>query len=744
MMRPYLLYWHKNIDQHAGSKWRDANPMCPKCKALPPAFAAPTAPTTSLTPPRPRSPLHLHSSRLPPRPIMTEMPRLPTWPSHSVGPHTATRPISTPLLRLIPGSPRHGRPPVQWLQPTDANCETTPAQLYLTARLDDHHASIVLYNTDQSKWFRSRFDFNLPESSSLESTFSKHIRFTLSKQPTPHSNHDIVCLGSLLLTDIPLDAGELTCILHSPDPFASNPIARLRLTYLHATPSPHGATVAENILDCISPAPFAPRFTGHRGMGSSGPHAPHRPIENTVQSFAHAACTNDDRVRTVELDVQLTKDNQAVVYHDWFFRPRDEHGYPVYDRDSVRIPIRNLTLSQFDNLFRLSYTHNRNLEKNNQHLSEFFHPLPEHNLKAKAYSLRHICQSLPENVGILVELKYPAPDVQDMLSLPYPKRDQFVNTILNELFAHDLPKRKMAFLCFEPDICDMLALKQNSFPVYLSHCEALDKPCDEFDPRTISLPNGFDFVKAYQLHGLMMLNKLVSKHPSVISDITSENYPILTYGASNSDFKAVKTQFDAGVSGVIADDIHDMLKSLKDSWPPHTSKTCEEIVLVLLSIRLFCVAWKRSAMIARLLREREREWSVLTSPSLLSTIAFAQSALLRSTAAVALVLIPAGVLTVIALTLISMCSVTNLHRNGPGLDPTIIKGMLSGPSISIVVIAVAPMFSTHHLTKHHSGLRLTRGHRIVDKWHTQSHTNYCGHVEVRKFRCRPNYDHTSS
>lgn len=496
---------------------------------------------------------------------MTKMPRQPAWPSHSVGPHTASRPISTPLLRLIPGSPRHGQAPVQWLETSPPNCETIPAQLYLTARLVNDQASIVLYSTNQSKWFRSRFDFNLPVSSSFQSRSSKHIRFTLSKQPTPHSNHDIVCLGSLLLSDIPLDAGELTCTLHSPDHLAPYPIARLRLTYLHATPSPHDATAAENALDCINPAPFAPRFTGHRGMGSSGPHAPHRPIENSVWSFAHAACTNDERVRAVELDVQLTKDNQAVVYHDWFFCPRDEHGYPMYDRESVRIPIRNLTLSQFDKLFRLSYAHKQKLQNNGQHFRELLHPLSEHNLKAKPYSLRHICQSLPENVGILVELKYPAPNVQDMLSLPYPRRDQFVNTILNELFAHDLPKRKVAFLCFEPDICDMVALKQNSFPVYLSHCEAMDKPCDEFDPRTISLANGFEYVKAYQLHGLMMLNKLVTERPQIISDIISENYPILTYGASNSDSKTVKTQFDAGVSGVIADDVHDMLKSLKES-----------------------------------------------------------------------------------------------------------------------------------------------------------------------------------
>lgn len=517
-----------------------------------------------------------------PCPVTMTKDQRPTWPLHSVGPHAPAAPLRRPLVRLIPGSPRHNKSPIEWLEPPPAHLlHPHITRFQLAARLDSDEAALPINTADTSKWFKSRFDFLLPAEISTAAP-AAHIRFTLSRSIAYESEQPVLCLGSLLLADIPRDAGELSCILYRPSddgPDHHVPCARLLLTYLHTTASPHAETTPAPTQngDCNMPTvSFAPRFVGHRGMGSSGPHAPHRPVENSIESFMRAACTADGRVRTVELDVQMTKDDKVVIYHDWFFRPRDEEGHPLFDRDAVRIPIRNLTMSQFDSLFRQSVAVNKHFKRqadarrgdmtryHNGNVSKPNPPSPRpphHDLQTGARSLRDVCDALPDDVGILVELKYPSPDVQETFSLPYPKRDMFVNGVLAELFAHGLPRRKIAFLCFEPDICDMLALKQDSFPVYLSHCETMDKPCDEFDPRTISLSVGFDFVKSYKLHGLMLLNKLIKKHPRVISEIVSEKLPIITYGASNSDTAVVKAQFDAGVTGVIADDVHNMLKS---------------------------------------------------------------------------------------------------------------------------------------------------------------------------------------
>lgn len=170
---------------------------------------------------------------------------------------------------------------------------------------------------------------------------------------------------------------------------------------------------------------------------------------------------------------------------------------------------------------------------------------------------------LPKEVGMLLEIKYPSPDMQDRLPLPFPDRNVFLNIILDDLLASaNTRDRNIAFLCFEPDICKMVALKQNAFPVYLSHCQTLDKPCDEFDPRRIDLLTGFDFVKSNQLDGIMILNKLIDIRGDAMEKILKDKVPILTYGKSNCDAAFVQKQFEMGVDGVIADDVPTLVKDL--------------------------------------------------------------------------------------------------------------------------------------------------------------------------------------
>ncbi len=61
-----------------------------------------------------------------------------------------------------------------------------------------------------------------------------------------------------------------------------------------------------------SPTPFA---LGHRGYGENAGEDPNRPIQNTLDAFQQAF---HDGIRVVELDLQLTADDQVVVYHDDF------------------------------------------------------------------------------------------------------------------------------------------------------------------------------------------------------------------------------------------------------------------------------------------------------------------------------------------------------------------------------------------------------------------------------------------
>lgn len=477
------------------------------------------------------------------------------WPLRSAGPDLVNRAIDTSVLRIIPGCPRFQLGPIRWLSSTVPN----DVQLTLKAELNKASANITLPTNLSSPIAHERFDFCLPPSTSENA----YILFALSLGNAPHS---VVYKGLLSLFEVSCDAELMQCTLRNT---TGAPVALLYITCLRVTP--HAAALAA--AGTLYKRPFTPRFSGHRGIGPSGSKAPWRVMENSIESFMLASAF-ETPVKTVELDVQLTADGRTIVFHDWFFRSREPNGHSDPNSNAIYSPVYDLTFAQMDSLIRQSYKcpepYPESLDRERLRDLAAERQLPSNLFDIRARSLRDVLESLPADIGVFVELKYPSPDVQADLNLPYPERDALVNAVLDDIFASIRTKRRsIAFLCFEPDICDMLALKQNSFPVYFSHCEALDKPCDEFDPRTINLPNGLDFVKNYSLDGLMLFNQLIRERPEVVQQIVSQKIPIITYGDTNCDSAFVEEQFDAGVSGVIADDIHVLLKdlSLRGSFP---------------------------------------------------------------------------------------------------------------------------------------------------------------------------------
>lgn len=55
-------------------------------------------------------------------------------------------------------------------------------------------------------------------------------------------------------------------------------------------------------------------YVGHRGMGKSNGNPDARITENTLLSFNTAAGVGVD---FLEFDLQLTRDNQVIVFHDF-------------------------------------------------------------------------------------------------------------------------------------------------------------------------------------------------------------------------------------------------------------------------------------------------------------------------------------------------------------------------------------------------------------------------------------------
>lgn len=457
-----------------------------------------------------------------------------TYPTTSAGPHTPTLPISTSLLRIIPGNPRFAHPPLKPLFN-----HSLPKNLALRASLSSKASAIIRLPTGFDPIPDCYFDFDLDQLS---------------------ASHLSICLHSLDDDDMHLAQTVLLAedflpkkgVLVRPLVNASGlPLAALTLDYQVITACVGAPRVWKEM--------SVPKFTGHRGMGSSGKKAPWRVLENMPESFLLAALTSE-KVSTVELDIQLTRDGKTVVYHDWFIRPdgrRDKEA-----GDAVRMPIYSLRFDEFDELFRKLHrgvevgTRVRKLVQQRKDMSDDV-------FDVGAWSLERLCELLPEEIGMLVELKYPAPNVKDALGIPYPEKNEYVDVVLSDLFGVERnQRREISFLSFDADICMLLAMKQSNYPVFLSHCEVLDKPCDEFDPRCTDVEEGLRFVKAQGFKGMMLFNEIVERKPEAVRKIVGAGYPIMTYGKRNSEVDFVRKQFELGVTGVIADDVDVLVKMI--------------------------------------------------------------------------------------------------------------------------------------------------------------------------------------
>lgn len=464
-----------------------------------------------------------------------------TWPIRSAGPHRPGLPLSTSLLRIVPGCPRNGEPPVHWFN------NPPPSPPYtLDAAYDNASASIVLpdptLNPIADQWFD--FDAHLSHPTAF-------ISFTLTAGSNRYTTH-------FLFNQFSTRHGVLTAALLDVH---NVPVARLTIDFIYIT------AYSSSQLSSFK-RPFIPRFIGHRGMGSSGPNAPWRPRENSVESFLAATLLNP-AVTTIELDVQLTRDGKVVVFHDWFFRPLDSDGHPLHDKESIRIAVHNLTYHQLNALYQKSHPVSASLT---QQQTDVRRIAQERNIDPKAFAVKvftlaEVCSLLPPDIGILLEIKYPAPDVQEELGIPYPEKNHYVDLVLADLLqsntGHSDMERQIAFLSFHPDICMLLSMKQHRFPVYFSHCETLDKPCDEFDPRAIDLREGLRFVKSQGLDGLMIFNELIEHRPEAVADIVAQDVPIITYGKSNKYSTVVMKQFEKGIHGVIADDVDVLMDEMQ-------------------------------------------------------------------------------------------------------------------------------------------------------------------------------------
>lgn len=336
------------------------------------------------------------------------------------------------------------------------------------------------------------------------------------------------------------------------------------------------------------------RVIGHRGLGKNFNNRKSLQLgENTVESFIAAASLG---ASYVEFDVQLTKDDVPVIYHDF-----------LVAESGGDIPMHMLTSEQFlglnehekkpkfksnDNVLKKFALDDELLGKYNRpRLMSLYPSAPNmassveeeeierefrdqmsrrmkltktwkekgfkgnsrgSSIASNFVTLKELFKRLPKNIGFNMELKYPMLDEAQKESMGEFAFDMnfYVDTILKVVYDENKSGRDILFSLFHPDICVLLSMKQPTIPIlYLT--EAGTQPMA--DIRALSLQNAIRFAKKWNLLGIVSAAETLVKTPRLTQVVKSSGLVCVTYGVSNNDPEACKIQLKAGVDAVIAD-----------------------------------------------------------------------------------------------------------------------------------------------------------------------------------------------
>ncbi|EUB59355.1 Putative glycerophosphodiester phosphodiesterase [Echinococcus granulosus] len=290
---------------------------------------------------------------------------------------------------------------------------------------------------------------------------------------------------------------------------------------------------------------------GHRGMGTyyltkkeKDVELPAPVKENTLRSFQAAV---DHGADFVEMDVQLTKDHQVVVYHDF--------ETVITPRKKRRGELQNLSVAVKD----LPYAALRELRL--QHASVLSEPQSKEDLDGEDLDpvelqdfplLRDCLQHIDPDVGFDIEIKYPMDlKVGGSEMDNFFERNLYVDTILREIFKY-AGNRRILLSCFDPDTCAMLQVKQIRFPVF-----QLGFWPDYSDIRQQSFEILCYSAKANELLGVAVNSDELLRNPDMAEFARDLGLIVLVWGSAANDSRNMKRLKELGVRGLIYDRIQE-------------------------------------------------------------------------------------------------------------------------------------------------------------------------------------------
>ncbi|XP_010450569.1 PREDICTED: glycerophosphodiester phosphodiesterase GDPD2-like [Camelina sativa] len=286
---------------------------------------------------------------------------------------------------------------------------------------------------------------------------------------------------------------------------------------------------------------------GHRGIGMNVLQSSDRRTrgvkENSILSFNSAAKYPID---FIEFDVQVTKDDCPVIFHDDFIYS-EENGIVNECR------VTDLSLSEF-----LLYGPQKETERIGKTLmrkSKEGKVLKwDVDLDDSLCTLQDAFEQVEQTLGFNIELKFDDHIVYEREFLVHVLRA--VLQVVSD-YAKDRP---VIFSSFQPDAAKLVKELQSSYPVFFLTDAGNEIHNDE---RRNTLEEAIKVCLEGGLQGIVSEVKGVFRNPAAIAKIKESNLSLLTYGKLNNVGEAVYMQYVMGIDGVIVDFVEEIIESTR-------------------------------------------------------------------------------------------------------------------------------------------------------------------------------------
>ncbi|KAJ8759401.1 hypothetical protein K2173_006921 [Erythroxylum novogranatense] len=299
--------------------------------------------------------------------------------------------------------------------------------------------------------------------------------------------------------------------------------------------------------DSKNPFKF-PKFVvvGHRGNGMNMLQSSDRRMkaikENSIRSFNVAAKLHLD---FIEFDVQVTKDDCPVIFHDNFILT-EEKGSIIEKR------VTDITLAEF-----LSYGPQKEDGKVGKPLYRKLKDGTILEWKVEEddplCTLQESLEKVETRVGFNIELKF-----DDQLAYKEEQLKHILEAILKVVFEH-AKDRHIIFSSFQPDAAQLIRKLQTSYPVFF----LTNGGCEIYrDMRRNSLDDAIKVCSEGGLQGIVSQVKAIFRNPGAVARIHEAKLSLITYGQLNNVPEVVYVQYLMGVEGIIVDLVHEITESV--------------------------------------------------------------------------------------------------------------------------------------------------------------------------------------